>query len=99
MEAADATTAPTRDKPASNKRNTAAVVAKAAVKTPLIVGFWCRAFSRFFLPNNIFNGQKIVLVLSGGGFQELRRVDFIYREVRPTCTARAYPMQNDASDF
>jgi len=74
MEAANAMAVPTSDKPASNKRNTAAVEAKNAIKTPLIVGFGDRNLSRFFLRNNIFNGQKIFLVLSDGyvlGFHEL----------------------------
>lgn len=66
MEAANATAVPTRDRPASNKRNTAAVVEKKAVKTPLIVGFGDRTFLRFFLPNNIFNGKNIILGLSDG---------------------------------
>ncbi|XP_010491376.2 PREDICTED: uncharacterized protein LOC104768967 [Camelina sativa] len=63
MEAANATAEPTRDRPASSKRNTAAVVARNAVKTPLIVGFGDRTFLRFFLPYNIFNGQNIILYL------------------------------------
>ncbi|EOA22537.1 hypothetical protein CARUB_v10003191mg [Capsella rubella] len=68
MEAA--TAVPTRDRPASNKRNTAAVVAKKAVIRPLSVGLLVRTitFSRFFFRNNIFNGQRkiIILVLSDG---------------------------------
>ncbi|EFH47536.1 hypothetical protein ARALYDRAFT_487594 [Arabidopsis lyrata subsp. lyrata] len=74
MEAANAMAVLTRDRPASNKRNTAAVVAKNAVKTPLNVGFGDRTLLRFFLPNNIFSGQIILLVLSDGyvvGFHEL----------------------------
>lgn len=83
MEAANAMAVLTRDRPASNKRNTAAVVAKNAVKTPLNVGFGDRTLLRFFLPNNIFSGQIILLVLSDGyvvGFHELGQGIFMNRE-------------------
>ena len=49
--AINATAVPARDKPASNKRNIAAMVAKTAVKKPLNVG--CECFSCFFFNNPI----------------------------------------------
>lgn len=57
MEATHATAVPVSDRPASNKRNTAAVVAKKAVIIPLSVGLWVCTFTRFFLRNS--NGKTI----------------------------------------
>ncbi|KAG2334524.1 hypothetical protein Bca52824_005704 [Brassica carinata] len=54
--AINATAVPVRDKPASNKRNIAAMVAKMAVKIPLNVGFECLCF---------FFNNPILTILSG----------------------------------